>query len=153
MGDRLTEEEKQTSPTPYGDIFDKVLPHYMAMGMGYEEFWDCEVGTKTAYREAYAIRIENEQYLGDRMNWYLGQYFASALQAIPLLVAGFNVKKGANLPEYPEKPFYETLKERKDEENRKKQEEDQMMLAMAMFQQFAKNMNKNIEAKPESAGQ
>lgn len=123
------------------------------MGMRYDEYWDSEVGAKTAYRKAYSIRNENKQYYDDQMNWYMGQYFAEVLQAVPLLVAGLNVKPGTNIPKYPDKPFFETIRKRKDEEVRKKHEEDQMMLAMAMFQQFAENMNKSIKNKPESAGQ
>ena len=132
---------------------DQALPHYIAMGMTYDEFWDSEYGAKTAYRKAYRIRTDNEQILSDRMNWYMGQYIADVLQALPLLVAGFNIKSTANLPKYPNKPYYETLRERENEESKQKQQEDQMKMAMAMFQQFALKMNKNIEKQPDSAGQ
>ena len=154
MGDRLTEEQKsrQTSPTPYGDTFDEFLPHYLAMGMTYDEFWDGEYGTKHACRKAYQIRIENEQRLADRNNWYMGQYILSVLQAIPLLVAGLNVKNTSNLPKYPEKPFFDQFEERKKEETRKQKEEDQMKLAMAMFQAGIAKFNKRFqkEEKPKA---
>ncbi len=152
MGDRLTdgeEEPEQTSPTPYGDIFDQVLPNYMAMGMTYEQFWDGEFGTKTAYREAYRIRIEQEQRIADRNNWLMGQYVMSALSAVPLLVAGLNVKRGTKLPEYPDKPFYDRLDADRKEEDRKKREEDQAKLAMAMFQAGIEKFNKNLQRRQE----
>ena len=154
MGDRLTEEEPEQAGTPYGDIFDELLPHYIVMGMTPEQFWDGESGSYKAYREAYRMRIENEQKLADRQNWYLGQYIISVLNMTPLLVAGLNVKPTTQLPGYPDKPFLEKAEEQKKEEVRKKNEEDQMMRAMAMFQQFAKNMNRNIQKKPkpDSAG-
>ena len=154
MGDRLTEEQqsRQTSPTPYGDTFDEFLPHYLAMGMTYDEFWDGEYGTKHACRKAYQIRIENEQRLADRNNWYMGQYMLSVFQAMPLLVAGLNVKNMSNLPKYPEKPFFDQFEERKKEETRKQKEEDQMKLAMAMFQAGIAKFNKRFqqEEKPKA---
>ncbi len=151
MGDRLTEEDKpkQTGPTPYGDMFDEALPHYLAMGMTWDEYWDGEYGTKKACRKAFQIRIENEQRLADRNNWYMGQYIMAAIQATPLLVPGVNMRKGATNPDYPDKPFLEKLEEQKKEENRKRREEDQSKLAMAMFQAMASKLNKNIERRLE----
>ena len=151
MGNGLTEDEESQQAEPsYGDIFDELLPHYILMGMTPEQFWDGESSNYPAYRKAYQLRIEQEQRLADRQNWYMGQYIASVLMATPLLVAGLNVKPTTQLPEYPDKPFLEKAEEEKREEVRKKKEEDQMNLAMAMFQQFAKNMNRNIQKRPKS---
>lgn len=154
MGNRLTEDDEeppQAEPS-YGNIFDELLPHYILMGMTPEQFWDGESANYPAYRKAYQMKIEQEQKLADRQNWLLGQYFAAVLNATPLLVAGLNVKPSTQLPEYPDKPFLEKAEEQKKEEVRKQKEEDQMQLAMAMFQQFTLNMNKNISKKPVSAG-
>ena len=159
MGDRLTEDDgqpKQTSPTPYGDTFDELLPHYMAMGMTYDEYWDGEYGTKKACRKAYRIRMENEQRRADLNNWYMGQYMIAVLQAVPLLVAGLNVKHTSNLPQYPDKPFLEKIEEQKKEEVRKQKEEDQSRMAMALFQAMTLKFNKNVEkrlAKEKGSGQ
>ena len=157
MGDRLTEEDKQkqTSPYPYGDIFDELFPHYLLMGMTPEQYWDGESSLKRAFREAYRMRMENEQKLADRNNWYMGQYIMCVLQCVPLLVGGLNVKPSTELPEYPDKPFLEKAEAEKRETDRKKHEEDQMKLAMAMFQSAVLQKNKQLEknAKPVSAGQ
>lgn len=157
MGDRLTEGEqpKQTSPYPYGDIFDELFPHYLLMGMTPEQYWDGEYGLKKAYRQAYQMRTEYDQKLADRNNWYMGQYIMCVLQSVPLLVGGLNVKPTTNLPEYPDKPFFEKIEAQKKEEDRRKQEEDQMKLAMAMFQAAVVQKNKALEKKPKavSAGQ
>lgn len=151
MGDRLTEGEKpkQASSTPYGDIFDQLFPHYLLMGMTPEQYWDGEYGLKKAYREAYRMRMENEQRMADRNNWYMGQYLIRVLQCVPLLVGGLNVKQGTELPDYPDKPFFEKYEAEKEQEVRKKHEEDQSQLAMAMFQAMAAKMNKNIERRLE----
>lgn len=150
MGNRLTGEENPAqTESSYGNIFDELFPHYLMMGMTPEQYWDGESWLKPAYREAYRLRIENEQKLADRQNWYLGQYIMMALQAVPLLVAGLNVKRGAKLPEYPDKPFLEKIEEQKREDLRKKHEEDQMKLAMAMFQAMATQFNKRFESKEQ----
>ena len=79
----------------------------------------------------------------------MGQYLIKALQAVPLLVAGLNVKKGTSLPDYPARPFLIEAEERKQEEVRKQKQEDQQKLAMALFQQFTTKFNKNIEKRLE----
>ena len=125
------------------------------MGMTPEQYWDGEYGLKIAFRKAYQMRMENEQRMADQSNWYMGQYIISALQCVPLLVGGLNVKPSTQLPEYPDKPFFEKALAERKETDRKKREEDQMMMALAMFQSYVKEKNKTIESKPKviSAGQ
>ena len=152
MGDWLTEgQNPPTSQTPYGDTFDAMLPHYMAIGMTYDQFWDGEYGIRKAFREANRIRIENEQRIADVNNWYLGQYMRTALQSVQLIaIAG--VVGGKKMPEpgkYPEKPFLQQADEEKKEEVKKQHEEDQSKIAMAMFQAMIGKFNKNIEKRLE----
>lgn len=153
MGDRLTdgkEQPQQTSPTPYGDIFDEALPHYLAMGMTYQDYWDGESAMKKAVRKAFQIRTENEQKLADRNNWYMGQYMMQVLQCVPLLVGGLNVKSTTNLPKYPDKPYFEKFEAQKKEEIRKKNQEDQTRLAMAYFQAGIEKFNRNFQKRKEA---
>lgn len=91
--------------------------------------------------------MENEERTTDMHNWYMGQYLIKALQAVPLLVAGLNVKSSTKLPEYPNKPFMLEAEEKKQEEVRKQKQEDQQKLAMALFQQFTMRFNKNVEKR------
>lgn len=153
MGDRLTEKDSPQSDSPYGNIFDELFPHYLLMGMTPEQYWDGESWLKPAYRKAYQLRIENEQRLADRNNWYMGQYVAAAIQSVRLMVPGVNMKPGASIPDYPDKPFFEKYEEQKKEEVRKQKEEDQSKLAMAMFQAMAAKFNKNIEKRLERQAQ
>lgn len=142
MGDRLTEQ----TAYPYGDMFDRLLPEYMAIGMPYDLYWDGEYGTKRAFRKAYQTRLENERRIADQSNWYMGQYVLAAVSAAQLFVAGFNTK-GNTIPEYPDKPFLEKQEELKKEEARKQYEEDQQRLAMALFQAMTTQFNKSQEQK------
>ena len=152
MGNRLTDEEEssQTDRQSYGDIFDELFPHYLLMGMTPEQYWDGESWLKKAYRKAYRMRMENEQRLADRNNWYMGQYLIRVLQAVPLLVGGLNVKHSTQLPDYPEKPFFEAYEEQKKEEVRKQRQEDQTRLAMAMMQAAFTKFNKNCEKRQQN---
>jgi hypothetical protein len=136
-------------------MFDEMFPHYLLMGMTPEQYWDGEYGLKQAYRKSYQMRMENEQKLADRNNWYMGQYMICVLQCVPLLVGGLNVKSSTRLPEYPDRPFFDKIEAERKEEDRRKREEDQMKLAMAMFQSVVMQKNKTIESKPKpgSAGQ
>ena len=158
MGDPLTGEDgpKPQSQTPYGDVFDELLPHYLAMGMSYDDYWDGEYGMKTACRKAYQIRIENDQRRADLNMWYMGQYVISALRSTQLIVAAGLMKNTPTLPDYPDKPFLEKAEEQKKEEARKQHEEDQSRLAMALFQAMASKFNQNVEkrlAKEKGSGQ
>ena len=119
------------------------------MGMSYDDYWDGEVGMKTAVRQAHILRLEQELRIADRTNWYMGQYVMSALQATPLLVGGF-YKRGTHIPDYPNKPFIVQQDELKDEEDRKKKEEDQTKIAMAMFQAGIEKFNRNIQKRQEA---
>ena len=117
------------------------------MGMTPEQYWDGESWLKKAFRKAYSLKIENEQRLADRNNWYMGKYIMSVLQCVPLLVGGLNVKSNTKLPDYPDKPFFEKIEAQRNEEKRKRQEEDQQKLAMAYFQAFATKVNANIQKR------
>ena len=155
MGDRLTEEDpesSQTVPKTYADIFDEMLPEYLAMGMPYDLYWDGEYGTKTAYRKAYRTRLDNERRMADVNGWYMGQYVIAALQAVPLMVNGF-VPKGTHPADYPDRPFLEKQEAEKKEADRQKKEEDQSKLAQAMFQAMISKFNKNIEKRLEREAQ
>ena len=132
-------------------MFDRLLPDFLAMGMSYDDYWDGEVGMKTAVQKAHALRLEQEVRISDRNSWYMGQYIMAALNATPLLVAGLNVKRGTVIPNYPDKPFIEKYDEEKREEDKKKKEEDQTKLAMAMFQAGIERLNRNIQKRNEHA--
>lgn len=150
MGDRLTEEKPQQTETPYGDIFDQLFPQYLVMGMTPDQYWDGESFLKPAYRKAYEIRMETEQRLADRNNWYMAQYIMQVLQCVPLLVGGLNVRSTTKLPQFPDKPYFEKFEAQKKEETRKKQEKDQTMLAMAFFQAGVEKFNRNIQKRMEA---
>lgn len=155
MGDGVSnkpsyEDEKNDEPQTLSDVFHKAFPHYLAMGMSAEEYWDGESSLAKDYREAFRLRMENEKAhwdeINDRAAWMNGMYMRHALSSVLMLVNGF-VPKGVEPKEYPDKPFMEKAAEEKKEENRKAKEEHEMQLAMAMMQARFIQFNKRFEEK------
>lgn len=146
MEDRLKEKPKE-KPT-ISKIFREAFPHYLAIGMSAEEYWDGEAWLVKSYREAYRIRMENENRVADRDAWRIGEYIRQALVSVPITVNGF-APKGRKLSEYPEKPMMAIAEEREREENEKKKQDNQQQLAQAMFQAFVEKMNKGIKKRLE----
>lgn len=64
------------------------------MGISYAEFWHMNPRILDCYTKAYTIKRKEE----DAMNWYLGQYFASAIGTC------FDKHN-----KYPEHPFLQDL--------------------------------------------
>ena len=150
MGDGLTgEDEPRKTPSTYSDIFRKAFPEYLAMGMPADEYWSGEADLVIGYREAYRIRMENEERVADRNAWLAGMYIQHALASVPLLVNGF-VPKGAHVQDYPEKPMLQKQQEEKREADRKKAEEEQTKLAMAMMQAAVNKFNRNFLKRQEA---
>ena len=81
-------------------LFHKLFPEYLAMGMTYEQFWLQDCSLVIAYREAYKIRQEEM----NRAAWLNGLYLFKAMQAVPITVNGF-APKGTKLKPYPNKPI------------------------------------------------
>lgn len=146
MENRLTEKPKE-KPT-ISKIFREAFPHYLVLGMSPEEYWDGEPWLARSYREAYRIRMENQERIADRNAWQIGEYIRRAVASVPVTVNGF-APKGRKLSEYPEKPMLAIAEEQKREENKKKQQENQQLLAQAMFQAFTEKINKGIRKRLE----
>lgn len=147
MDDRLTEKKPQSTVT-LSKIFREAFPHYLVMGMSAEEYWDGEPWLVKPYREAYRIRMENQDRIADRDAWRMGEYIRHALVSVPITVTGW-APKGHRLQDYPEKPMTTQAEERKQEENEKKKQDNQQQLALAMFQAFTEKMNKGIRKRLE----
>ena len=118
------------------------------MGMTPEQYWDGESELKKFYRQAYKIRMENEERVADRNAWLQGIYIREALVSVPLFVNGF-IPKGSKPQEYPKKPRLEEVAEARTREEKKKKEENQMQLQMALFQAMAERFNKNFRKRQE----
>lgn len=124
------------SPQTFTEIFDEVFPHYLAMGMSYEQFWEGDPAMVRPYRRADAIRRR-------RMNeelWLAGVYTAEALAS----TVG-NMFSKTNKHKYPAEPFAITedeIKERQERERKAKIEK-----IKAAFTARALSVNTRMGAK------
>lgn len=89
---------------------------YLAMGMTGAQFWEQDCTLVRAYRKAFMIKQERENYLA----WLNGLYIYEALcDASPVLHAF--AKSGTRPRPYPEKPYEFAEKKPKQETNLEKQ--------------------------------
>lgn len=108
--------EVNQSQYSFTEIFEEVWPHFLVMGMSYDQFWDGDPGLVRAYRKADELKRkrQNEQM------WLQGIYIAEALSA----TVGNMFSKG-NKHKYPSEPFPITqfeMEERKERERQAKME-------------------------------
>lgn len=123
-------DEVTASPT-YTEIFDKVFPYYLAVGMSYDQFWLGEPEMVIPYRRADEIRKRrmNEQL------WLAGVYTAEALAS----TVGNMFSKSKH--EYPSEPKPITMIE--VEERREREQKRKMERIKAAFTARALNVNAN----------
>lgn len=114
-----------------------MCPHYMSIGMTYDEFWDGDVSRVVAYRKANELQEKRR----NRELWMQGLYFYEALcDASPLF--RFTMKKGAIKPEpYIKEPYPITAAEQRERELRDAQLKEERM--KAEFALFAERMIKS----------
>lgn len=117
----------------YTDIFYQCLPHYLAMGMSADEFWNCDPKLYPAYREMDRIKNEKEN---ERL-WLQGAY---VYQAILLTAPALNIMQPKEPSPYPEKPF--DLGLRIEEEHEPTDEEIKQSATYAAVMDWAMRVNK-----------
>lgn len=81
------------------EIFDKVFPSYLAIGMTYDEFYRQDHTLAKAYREAYKLKLEEQ----NRALWLQGLYVYQAISRVAPLLIPFNEHPKAE--PYLEKPI------------------------------------------------
>lgn len=119
--------EVNVSSTPYTDVFVRVFPQYLAMGMTSDEFWKGNPSLVEAYREAWEIKREYKNW----ELWLQGGYIYDALLKVaPVMRAALG--KGRVEPgKYPEKPYPISEKQaEKREEDTKRAAFDRLLAAL-----------------------
>lgn len=154
MGDKflncLPEEGdkgNQSPPLSYTDIFEQQFPHYLAIGMTPDAYWNGDNDLPKAYREADKLRLERDNF----QSWLHGKYIYDALLAASPLLNGMS-KRNEPFP-YLESPYEfkdqthdkesEREKERQEYLSEKNKIEMMLMKASARFAQRRKEGEKN----------
>lgn len=119
-GEPVTGEpsSSEDSELSYNEMFVKVFPKYMAMGMSYDEFWHGPAILAQAYRKAYEIKQRQEEWA----RWRQGYYnFTALMCAAPVMRAAFSKHK-VEPGKFPDEPWPLTEKESNEREQRKARE-------------------------------
>lgn len=133
--------EEQSSPLTYTEIFEKVFPFYLSIGMTPELFWDGDCGLVKFYREAHELKKEQR----NQELWMQGLYIYEAIANLSPMLKPF-VKNTKPRP-YPDKP-YPLTKSGMEE----RQEEEQQVAKKAQFdkmKQWMVSVNAKMEKKNE----
>ena len=62
MGEELVDEGSPDESIKYTELFNEVLPHYLAIGMTIDEFWNGDPWLTVTYRKAWDIKRHNENF-------------------------------------------------------------------------------------------
>ena len=138
MGGKLVEIPEPPTKQTISEIFEKVLPYYIAIGMPPAEFWDGDVDLVKAYRKAYEYKKQEwnvQAYLN-------GMYVYDALIRVAPIFHAF-AKKGTKPMEYRDKPIdiMTSPQQVKAEEVNKSRD-----MQLRMIEKF-KKINKHFEQK------
>ena len=135
---------KQKGKAPsltFTELFEKLCPMYMAMGMSYAEFYDGDPTLVISYREAYLqLRWQQNHDL-----WLQGRYIYDALCAVyPWFRLSF---KGGEIKAEPyvEEPY--PLTEKDAEERREREEKKQYEEMLRQHQAQVAAMRKRAGEK------
>lgn len=105
-------ESSDTQPaTNSRELFAKIFPKYLAMGMSYDEFYDKDHELVIAYRQAY----KDKRRQANEDMWRQGLYVYQAIARVAPLLIPFNKKPKAE--PYLDKPipmFEEDAENEKD---------------------------------------
>lgn len=111
------------------------------MGMSCGEFWDGDVALAKFYREAYRLRLRQE----NQRLWLQGAYIYEAILDSAPILHPF-AKKGTKATPYREQP-YALFEERRTARKELTKEQKSDNRAKAMMEIFMVNFNRRFEKK------
>lgn len=122
------------------DMFTGLCPYYIAMGMTYDEFWNCNTKVHKAYRDAW----EQKKQFGNWERWMQGAYIYDALLRVaPVMRAAFS-KTRVEPGKYPEEPYPLSQKEATNREEAKRQA--RLFRLLAVLNKESENAKQQEEA-------
>ena len=130
-----------TVPLPtYTEKFNELFPHYLAIGMTEDQYWDKDCMLAVAYRKAEELRTNRR----NQEMWLQGAYFYDALCRVsPILHAC--AKKGAKPVPYLSEAY--ALTEKQVELREKEHAKGVYDKGKKMMERFVVSHNKKFEGK------
>ena len=124
-------------------MFEQQCPHYMSIGMSYDEFWNQDVSLVKAYRKADELRRRRQ----NEVLWLQGVYVREALlSTVGNMLAG----QGATPIEYPAEPHAITAEQvaEKQDQERKSMERRMKADMAALAARMIKKQQMSSETHP-----
>ena len=130
------EQIEARSPFPtYTQQFYELFPYYLSIGMTYEQYWESDPMLAKYFRQADEMKNERK----NQELWLQGLYVYNALTAI------MPVKKGAEQPKYPDKPF--TISEKQRKREKLEEEKAKFEKGKMVVERFMSRTNKQFKDK------
>lgn len=110
--------DRFASHFPYIEVFNKMFPYYLSIGMTETQYWDSDPMLAKFYREAEELRMKRK----NQELWLQGMYIYDAIARLSPILRSFS-KKGTKAEPYPSEPYpisqkdQEEIKEKKEREN------------------------------------
>lgn len=150
MEGSLEDKTKKVEYAFLTDIFKKVCPFFMSIGMSYEQFWKDDLEIAQYYLKAYKLKIEREQKIQEWRMWKQGVYVYEALCDVSPILHAFS-KKGTKPLPYPTKPYGFDNQEEKTEEQKEIEIKNERLKAEIRFNNWARATKKHFDK--EAGGQ
>lgn len=99
-------------------VFEDACPHYLAMGMTYEQFWDGDTRAHKCFRKAKKIRLSEQ----NQMAWLQGMYVYEAIADLAPALKAFAKGKAKPYAKEPYDLFEDERKAREEREERERYE-------------------------------
>lgn len=132
-------------PKTYTEVFIKVFPTFLAMGMTYQQYWNGPSWLTKSYRDAHQIIQRNEEW----SRWRKGAYIYDALLCVAPVMRAFG-KGHAEPGKYPDEPWPLTENEAREREQRKARERYFKMRDKLMTEAKKARQDKAKEATKEA---
>lgn len=145
---RLPQEGDEVKPSPplsYTEIFEKQFPHYLAIGMTPDEYWNGDSNLVKAYREADKLRFDRRNFEA----WLQGKYFYDALcMSAPM----FNSLKPHEPYPYHDEPIKFARNEKEMDEIKVEKEQKADKAEQDKIRQMILNIKKPKKKDGEDSG-
>lgn len=133
--------DSATAPlSTYTEKFDELFPHYLAIGMTEEQYWDKDSQLVVAFRKAEEIRTSRK----NQEMWLQGAYIYDALCRVSPIFHAF-AKKGTKPVPYLSEAY--SLTEKQVEIKREEEAKTVFDKGKKMMEGFMAKHNKKFERK------
>ena len=133
-------------------IFEKMCPYYMAIGMTYDQYWRDDVTMPIMFKKAYKIKQEEIKW----QIWEEGVYTYEALCKVSPVLHAF-AKNGTKPLPFSSEPYgIDKIRQEKEEREKKKQEkiiDNERLKAQIFFNNWYRATKKHFENKEQKVGE